>query len=696
MGVTGSKGDIGTTGPVGLKGDTGAIGPIGSTGSVGTIGPQGVKGDTGLQGAKGDTGSQGLLGLQGNQGVKGDNGAVGPTGLQGNQGIQGFIGPVGATGLIGIAWKGQWVNTTTYVLRDVVNFNGTSYIGITSSNIGNTPPNAMYWELLAQKGDAGVMGATGPQGLQGVTGDTGVVGPTGAQGTKGATGTTGLQGLQGPQGIIGLTGAIGTTGAQGVKGDTGAIGPVGATGATGMTWKGLWDIATSYNSRDTINYNGTSYVSIASSNIGVVPTNTSFWAVLAQKGDLGPVGVQGIQGIKGDAGATGTQGVKGDIGAIGPVGLKGDTGAIGPIGSTGVMGTIGPQGVKGDPGVIGLQGTAGIQGQQGATGTFGMGVNSQSVNYTALPSDNGKLITMNGASLALTLPSAAPSTVWYVAVKNLNASALTISSTAQINGAANPITVGQYQVVQIWTNGSSYFSSPALIAGTGITLKPTSNGLVINSEQPTLFKPLNFNASVCWQYFLSTTATKTTVLTSGNFTVPDGVYFVTIEAIGGSGSGSYGAFGQYNSAGGGGSGEYSGTFLAVKPGTIINITYGAAGLPSYVGETADGGTTVVTYNSIIYVTAHGGKAGTSGAYTVSYGGAGGYGSTDLQHTAGINGSNGTLCGASTTRPGGFGGIGITPTNISSNSGGNGGSCGPGSSSTAGTAGTPGAVVISYM
>lgn len=392
-----------------------------------------------------------------------------------------------------------------------------------------------------------------------------------------------------------------------------------------------------------------------------------------------------------------TSNVAGPAGPAGAQGTKGDTGSVGPIGATGPVGTIGPQGVKGDTGVIGLQGPAGIQGQQGTTGTFGMGVNSQSVNYTALPSDNGKLITMNGASLALTLPTAAPSTVWYVAVKNLNASALTISSIAQINGVVNPITVGPHQVVQIWTDGSSYFSSPALIAGTGITLKPTSNGLVINSEQPTLFKPLNFNTSVGWQYFLSTTATKTTVLTSGDFIVPDGVYFVTIEAIGGSGSGSYGTSGQYNSGGGGGSGEYSGTFLAVKPGTIISIICGEAGSPSFVGgATADGGTTVVTYNSIIYVTAHGGKAGVGGAYSVPSGGAGGNGSTDLQHAAGINGSNGIPCPGGGYSKGGFGGIGITPTNISSNSGGSGGSCGPGPSWTAGTAGTPGAVVISYM
>ena len=67
---------------------------------------------------------------------------------------------------------------------------------------------------------------------------------------------------------------------------------------------------------------------------GFVGTETEWIASL--KGEIGPMGPQGIQG------KTGPQGIQGEIG---PQGIQGE---IGPIGPQGIQGKIGPQGPKGD------------------------------------------------------------------------------------------------------------------------------------------------------------------------------------------------------------------------------------------------------------------------------------------------------------------------------------------------------------
>ena len=67
---------------------------------------------------------------------------------------------------------------------------------------------------------------------------------------------------------------------------------------------------------------------------GFIGTETEWLASL--KGEIGPMGPQGIQG------KTGPQGIQGEIG---PQGIQGE---IGPIGPQGIQGKIGPQGPKGD------------------------------------------------------------------------------------------------------------------------------------------------------------------------------------------------------------------------------------------------------------------------------------------------------------------------------------------------------------
>jgi hypothetical protein len=282
--VLAQKGDAGSQGLQGVKGDTGP---------QGLQGIQGIRGLTGTTGVAGPQGSKGDPGTMGAPGLKGDTGGTGP------QGIQGVKGDIGAIGPSGLTWKGSWDGAKTYILRDSVNYNGSSYVSISGTNTGNAPPNALFWELLALKGDTGVAGATGDTGAPGPQGIPGMKGDTGLQGIQGPKGDAGTIGAQGPKGDLGAPGVIGPQGIQGVKGDPGTPGPIGAAGPAGITWKGTWDIATNYNLRDSVNYNGTSYICIAASNTGIVPTNTSFWAVMAQKGDTGPQGVPGTPGGSG-------------------------------------------------------------------------------------------------------------------------------------------------------------------------------------------------------------------------------------------------------------------------------------------------------------------------------------------------------------------------------------------------------------
>lgn len=78
--------------------------------------------------------------------------------------------------------------------------------------------------LKGPKGDPGIQGVAGPQGLQGETGPKGDTGERGPQG---------LQGQPGPKGDTGLTGPVGPKGADGAKGDKGETGPQGPMGPVG-------------------------------------------------------------------------------------------------------------------------------------------------------------------------------------------------------------------------------------------------------------------------------------------------------------------------------------------------------------------------------------------------------------------------------------------------------------------------------
>lgn len=54
-------------------------------------------------------------------------------------------------GRIKFKWQGAWSSSTAYVVDDVVESGGSSYVCILAST-NNAPPNATYWELMADGG----------------------------------------------------------------------------------------------------------------------------------------------------------------------------------------------------------------------------------------------------------------------------------------------------------------------------------------------------------------------------------------------------------------------------------------------------------------------------------------------------------------------------------------------------------------
>ena len=209
---------------------------------------------------------------------------------------------------------------------------------------------------------------------------------------KGDKGEKGDTGLQGPKGDTGATGATGP------KGDTGAQGATGATGVS-MRLKGAWSSTVAYvnNSSyiDLVTYNGNTYACKVS-NTNQAVTNTTYWELIAKKGDTG------AQGPQGTTGATGAQGPKGDTGAT-PT-IKAGTVTTGAAGSSAAVtastsGTTttfnftipqGAKGDKGDKGDKGATGATGATGPQGPAGADGL-TTSVTVGSTKYTHTNGNI-----------------------------------------------------------------------------------------------------------------------------------------------------------------------------------------------------------------------------------------------------------------------------------------------------------------
>lgn len=113
----------------------------------------------------------------------------------------------------------------------------------------------------------------------------------------------------------------------------------------------------------------------------------------------------------------------------------------------------------------------GSLGPASASGTFG-GVNEQTADYTALATDNGRIISMHAVgsplvSLTLTLPAVPPSTTWCIFVQDTGSTNVDIDPGAlELDGVVGILTLTPGQGVYISTDGINYFTSRG-IGGSG-------------------------------------------------------------------------------------------------------------------------------------------------------------------------------------------------------------------------------------
>ena len=87
-------------------------------------------------------------------------------------------------------------------------------------------------------------------------------------------------------------------------------------GRVSIVFKGEYNSTTNYEKLDIVSYNGSSYACLKDC-VGVIPTDTTYWQLVAQKGEQGEQGIQGEQGEQGIQGIQGIQGVAGQDGQNG-------------------------------------------------------------------------------------------------------------------------------------------------------------------------------------------------------------------------------------------------------------------------------------------------------------------------------------------------------------------------------------------
>lgn len=91
-------------------------------------------------------------------GAEGQQGDTGATGAQGPQGPQGLQGPAGADA----AWyyNGAYNPGASYVVGDVVTYEGQTWYrkNANGGNVGDTPSEGLFWDLIAAKGEQGEPG----------------------------------------------------------------------------------------------------------------------------------------------------------------------------------------------------------------------------------------------------------------------------------------------------------------------------------------------------------------------------------------------------------------------------------------------------------------------------------------------------------------------------------------------------------
>ena len=108
--AAGSSGTSGTSGTSGSSGSSGTSGSSGSSGTSGSSGSSGTSGTSGSSGSSGTSGTSGSSGSSGTSGTSGSSGSSGTSGTSGSSGSSGTSGTAGTSGdsifaLTGSIWE---------------------------------------------------------------------------------------------------------------------------------------------------------------------------------------------------------------------------------------------------------------------------------------------------------------------------------------------------------------------------------------------------------------------------------------------------------------------------------------------------------------------------------------------------------------------------------------------------------------
>jgi hypothetical protein len=103
-----------------------------------------------------------IVPMPGAEGQQGEAGAVGP---QGPQGETGATGPAGADAVW--YYNGEYNPGASYVVGDVVTYDGQLWYrkNANGGNVGDTPSEGLFWDLLAAKGAQGEPGEIGSSNM---------------------------------------------------------------------------------------------------------------------------------------------------------------------------------------------------------------------------------------------------------------------------------------------------------------------------------------------------------------------------------------------------------------------------------------------------------------------------------------------------------------------------------------------------
>lgn len=247
---------------------------------------------------------------------------------------------------------GEYDPQRAYYKFNVVTSGGSSYVALQPTK-GNAPPNPVYWQLLAEKGEQGEQGEKGATGEKGNTGDPGQAATiqvgsviTGEAGSQASVVNSGTENAA----VLNFTIPRGDTGPQGIQGEQGQPG------------KGLEIAGGPYENPESVPdpEDGACYLVGSAAPYDVYYRNNGKWD------NLGPIqGAQGPEGPQGPQGPAATMQVgsvtTGEEGTQASVTNSGTSTAavldfVIPRGNTGPQGPAGPQGPEGPQGPAGQSG----------------------------------------------------------------------------------------------------------------------------------------------------------------------------------------------------------------------------------------------------------------------------------------------------------------------------------------------------